>query len=207
MHADLIPMPIRVARRRGARVRTWASICGTYVCILVCAYGAVAAAIDSDPSGIADRLALRVRENGKQQAQVKETTAELQSAQRVLDANHAVGDQPDWSILLAMVSLKTEDRVVLRAFQITPQNAPATAEPPGGRDAQPNDSGRFLVKIKGFARTQSEVAAFVLRLEGEGVFDKVELLESKREAFGSGEAIGFALNCAVGGGGARGSKQ
>jgi len=201
MHFDLIPAPIRMARRRAARVRSWTSICGAYLCILLCAYGAVATAVDSDPSGLSERLAARVKENEKQQAQVKDIASKLQNARRVLDANHAVGDQPDWSILLAMVARMTQEQVVLRSFQVAPRS-PAVPETKPAAEGE-TDSGRFLLKIKAFARSQDEVMAFVARLEREGLFENVALLESKREPFGSAEAVGFSLDCGLGTPGAK----
>jgi Tfp pilus assembly protein PilN len=196
MYADLIPKPIRNARRRAARVRRWVSICATYAGLLVCAYGAVAAAIDSDPSGLSERLAARIKENSGQQAQVKDATSQLQNFRRVLDANHAVGDQPDWSILLAMVARTTQGEVVLRGFQVGPRPA-APGETKAAADGDA-DSGRFLLKIKAFAKTQDDVTAFVLRLEKEGLFENVSLLESKKEPFGSADAVGFKIECGLG---------
>jgi Tfp pilus assembly protein PilN len=172
------------------------------LCVLLFAYGAVATAIDTDPSGLSDRLAARAKENAAEQAQVKDLTSQLQNSRRVLDANHAVGDQPDWSILLAMVAKMTEEKVVLRAFQVAPRVVPGSEPKPGSEGE--TDPGRFLLKIKAFAKSQDEVTAFVLRLEHEGLFEKVDLLESKSEPFGSAEAVGFRLECGLG---ARGDKR
>jgi hypothetical protein len=200
---DLIPARIRAARLTAARVRMWTLVCGGYLGFLVCVCAAVAAATDSEPTRLADRLNAQVKENENCKNQVSARTAQLQAKRRVLDANHAVGDQPDWSILLAMVANLTQDQVVLREFHFTPRPPPSgvPADSKGGDQGGGEDSGRFILKIKAFARTQEQVGAFVLRLEGDGLFEKVELIESKREAFGSGDAVGFSIECGIGPGG------
>jgi hypothetical protein len=44
-------------------------------------------------------------------------------------------------------------------------------------------------------RSQAAVSQFVLRLEQLGLFDRVTLLDTRREPFGADSAVGFRAVC------------
>jgi len=128
---------------------------------------------------------------------------EITKAETKVEAHRALGNQPDWSILLAMLADSLEDDVVLNKCHFaTAPKAPSVAA--GGGDDPP---GRqlFTLEVSGLGRSQTAVSQFVLRLEKAKLFDRVKLIKTGRQKFLTGRAIGFQLECSLGdaSGGAR----
>ena len=108
---NLIPESRLEGQRRRARLRLWITIAGGYGLFLGVAM------IASLLAGSRDDLALR--------KQLEESTANVESADvhlkraendlveanALLTANRSVGNQPDWSVLLALISGTVEDKI------------------------------------------------------------------------------------------------
>ena len=52
-----------------------------------------------------------------------------------------------------------------------------------------------MLRLAGVGRSQAAVSQFVLRLEQLGLFDRVTLLDTRREPFGADSAVGFRAVC------------
>ena len=180
---NLVPVARREARRRRARGRAWLAAGAVYLLCWLAA-GTVARA---GGSGGEQRL---LREHALTQTRVDEASADATALGRELDrvmlelrAQRAVGRQPDWSLLLALLSGTLGDEVVLRSVDLE-------GRPPG-----------FVLAFLGLAQSQADVSRFVLRLEEISLFESVKLVDARREPFLDGHAVRFGIECVLGAGG------
>jgi hypothetical protein len=103
IQANLIPIPRRLARRRRTRVRRWATFCTAYCVLLVATYGVLQAMwgrgdhVEHDVQTVASEITTTERD-------VKVVQPKLNEARLTLAASMAVGSQPDWSVLLALLA-------------------------------------------------------------------------------------------------------
>jgi len=132
----------------------------------------------------------------KLQGQISKTSIKLQ-------ANQSVGNQPDWSRLLGLISANLGENIVLRRCKLD-----ATSE---GQDRSSagkiqlltpqqasGRSGGFQLTIDGLAMDQAAMWAFVLKLEKMGLFDSVRMVRSSTEKFMDKTAISFTLALELG---------
>ena len=109
IQANLIPIPRRLARLRHRRVRQWVTVCSLYSVLLVAAYGALQAVwghgdqvLERDVVTISNEISVTDKE-------VKSVTPKLNEARLTLAASLAVGSQPDWSVLLALLAAEMRE--------------------------------------------------------------------------------------------------
>jgi hypothetical protein len=187
---NLVPDERREARRRRRRSKVWVGACTLYACAWLAVYLVIQATMASD-----DRVLREGVEQLRTAVQAKDTAVaamklDLQQAVSQLQANLAVGRQPDWSILLALLSATLEDEVVLRNVHLIN----SVQEPSGG---QPT----ITLGFSGLGLSQGAVSRFVLRLEEISLFRSVKLMDTRRESFMTGHAIGFRVECILDDGG------
>jgi hypothetical protein len=200
--ANLIPAGRRQAKRRRARTCVWAGACTAYAVVLLAGYGVCQALWGGTDRGVDEEL----RKAGTAaQTSARQTLAlnrSLERARLALQANRAVGSQPDWSALLALLAQNLGDELVLNHCRLKPARVLPAATPAGsaeGTPASPAEKPRhFALEIEGYARSQAAVSQFVLRLEGTGLFNQVRLVKSNREPFLVGKAVAFRVECSLG---------
>lgn len=196
MIVNLIPLPRILARRRTTLIRRWTWAGSLYAAGLVAGYGAAVAAWDYDRGALQDHLESETRANADRRSNQKSLEARLARERTVLAANRAVGDQPNWALLLSLISAGSERQIVLQSCHVEP--APESGETATTRiDAKPSDREAvcYTVKLRAIAKDQAAVSAFALRLESSGLFTRVELVESRREVFLDADAVRFRLDC------------
>ncbi len=216
---NLVPAARVRARKNAARVALWAWI------VPVCCGMLVAAYVVQRLGGTAEVAAVReamedvkakIKEN---ELRVARQARELQDAGAVLRANRAVGEQPDWSLLLALVTDRLGNDAALTSLRLEPvavEPAPGKAGKDGGGGVAGGSGGgrpeRLALTIKGVAKSQGAASRFVLELEKSPAFDKVSLVETKRSIApgDSAETITFQIACELldpgaGGGGSAGA--
>lgn len=188
---NLIPLQRIRARQRRRRVRWWALGCGAYGAVLLAVGAGSILLRDAAADGAAVRIAELDARIQASEASLAAVRLELAQRRAVLRVNEAVSDQPDWSILLALLAEKVGEGVALESCELTPQAAPAAA------DGKPSAAAPALYKlsVRGFGRDQGAVSAFVLGLEESRLFDHVKLLETKRTPLLAGEAVSFTVEC------------
>ena len=180
--------PARLAaRHRRRRIRSWVVGVGMYAALLVAIW--MGARVLTGGAG--QTLASQIDRTERRITQSKQRMAALQpklaEARTTLAASRAVGEQPDWSLLLGLLSKLLDERTVLTNCRLEPlDDAPRTAE------------GPYRLHISGMGRTQVAVSAYMLRLEESGLFDKVTLVDTQTEPFRQGEAVGFRIECRLG---------
>lgn len=190
---NLIPTARRDAKRRRRHRNTCAAACGAYGALLAAAVGVAHLALGSNGVSLDQRLASTESEIQRAQQEADKARRELTSARATIEANRTVSEQPDWSVLLAMLAKTTSDDVVLRGVTIGPPSGPQTDLAKNAKA-----STEPVLEVMGFGQTQLAVSRHVLRMEQTGMFSKVMLMDTGRETYMGGPAIAFRLQCTFG---------
>lgn len=194
---DLTPKPFIKRVRKQAAIRRW---------ILPTAFCALAAVVPiflelskpADTSGLlAQERMVQAQsriETGQSQLRSKETI--LGQRQRELKAVQHLTAKPDWSSVLNLVARQFDDKLVMTGFQLDgiENNRVRSALGPLATDV-PGDSVWLI--IKGVADANSDVPGLIMRLEKLGLFKRVVMTGSQREAFAGGSRTSFTLACRV----------
>ncbi len=202
MHGiNLIPRPRRQAAAARKRVRRWCWGVAGYVGVLLAGYVGFAAAMNVDT----DDNSLLLEKTGRQIEELNRSATSLRpqlaEAQTKLLVARTVGDQPDWSLLLAIISSTIDDDIALTSTRLDPAaivETKSTSRPsaPGsekiGALAPP---AQMTIALQGMARSQAAVTQFVLRLEKLGLFERVDLAKSNRQVIGAADANVFRIDC------------
>lgn len=205
IETNLIPADRRASRRRKVHLRVWIVACLSCALLLAVGYGICNAAWNTDDSRFRDDLAEAADKIAVSRQRANGIRRDLVKVRGNLRANRAVGDQPDWSVLLAVLAINRSDDIVLSEYRLdsvkdADESGRAHADETSGTSSGTLslESGRFVLKVTGFGRTQPAVSRFLLRLESVGLFDKVTLKKGTRQAFMQGEAVAFELECLLG---------
>jgi Tfp pilus assembly protein PilN len=185
---NLVPADRREARRRHRRAQAWIGVCAVYAVAWVVAHVAIQVTMVSDDRalrGEIDRVRALVHEKDTAVAALQ---LDRQQAVAQLNANLAVGRQPDWSILLALLASTLEDEIVLRSVRLVSA---------GSEEGEARESGATNLDFAGLGQSQAAVSRFVLRLEEISLFRSVKLLDMRREPFLAGHAFAFRVECVL----------
>lgn len=205
---NLVPVPRQIDRMRRSRIKTWLVIGSAFSVVLVVAFavfkvmiGTAFQSVDSELNEVNAQLALA----GKN---IQAIQPQLVNSRLTLQASRAVGNQPDWSVLVALLTSRLNDRVVLSYMGLSPV-AVSTAQPTVPRvgrrgapakpakDEEVKAPQQFSMDVRGMAKTQAALSTFVLKLEQAKIFAKVVLQDAQRVGFVKGEAIQFQIHCTL----------
>jgi hypothetical protein len=197
---NLIPAARRDAKWRRRHRKACAAACCAYAVLLACALGVTYVVLSGGGGeSIGDRLASTEAEIGRLEQQATAARAELAASKATIEANRTVAEQPDWSILLALLAKTTGEDVVLRSVLVAPPpNAPVPAAATPGKPGTPPPLPEVVLELAGIGQSQLAVSQHVLRLEQTGLFSKVTLLDTGREAYLNSNVIAFRLQCQFG---------
>jgi hypothetical protein len=190
---NLIPAYRLTARARGRRLRAWILGGSVYAALLIGVYLGSRATWGGNREALAaerEKIDVRMQQTSRT---VRSLQHELDTVNLQLHATQAIEDQPDWSLLLAMLPARLTDDVFLRRCEIKP----VVAE--GAATAGRTDSA-YVLRLAGYGRTMTSVLAFVQGLESIGLFDQVRLTRTNSEPLLAGTAISFQAECVMGGG-------
>ena len=195
---NLIPVARREAKQQQTRVRLWLTGCAVYAALWIAAFVAAQVVV-----GSGDRV-LRAKyvEASAQVQEVEEAVAALRGQigrdEVRLASGQAVGEQPDWSLLLAMLSSALGDETVLRSIRLKapPEAAPGGPDADGGSDAA-KTLPPITLDLTGLGRTQQVVSEFVLLLEQMPLFKQIRLVDTRREPFLDNHAVLFRIECVL----------
>jgi len=152
----------------------------------ILAYALALRAWDADPQVLQQQEEQVARQLQHAEAREHALMVECDLAERKLLAAQAVGEQPDWSILLAVLAGKTESEVMLKQCGLV-------------CDDQENGetNGGPSLRLAACGASQQTVSQFVLSMEDTRLFREVKLLRSTREPFGDTEIVAFELVCTL----------
>ena len=172
---NLIPAPRLQAQRRMTRLCRWGAACGVYGAVIVCAAAVGQMTSSQGHVALEAQAAELHRQTQEDLEAVKRIRPELAATTAALQVAQRVGEQPDWSLLLALVADRLGDDAVLSSCRIHPA--------PKG----------YRLSLTGLARSHAAVLGCIQSLEATGICASVTLLETHQEPFGTGEAVVFAM--------------
>jgi len=199
---NFIPAQRMIAKRRRARTYLWAVICGAYIALL--AAGALAACVvrPGRDVNLAEQLAAAEKQIKQDNDAMVELRRTLTEATAALETTRAIREQPDWSRLLTGLSRELGQDLVLNRCQLVavredgkpltePWSEALLKKPLRALVAK----HRYQLVLQGYGQTQESVSQFALGLEAIGLFERVRLINSRRQNFLSGQAVGFTVEC------------
>lgn len=196
---NLIPAARRDAKRNRKHRNACVAACCAYAVLLAAAVGGVHLFLAGETGEpLSARLASAESQIERYQQQSTAARAELAAARATIEANRTVAEQPDWSILLALLAKTTGEDVVLRSVLVAPPANAPTPAPANGKPGVPPAQPEVVLELSGVGQSQLAVSQHVLRLEQTGLFSKVTLMDTGREAYVNSHVIGFRLQCHFG---------
>jgi hypothetical protein len=221
---NLIPAARLSARRRRAHAKRCIAGCSLYAVLAMAAELACRGIWGQADASLPVRLADAQAVVERSARDLAATRADMDAAQSTLRASRSIAEQPDWSVLMNLLALKEGDEIVLRQCLVQPgapaaasrqdaadkqreservREAAARGSKPAARRGQVGQSDAaplepsMVLSISGLGRSQPAVSQFVLRLESMHLFARVTLLDTNRETFLGGEALGFRIDCSL----------
>ena len=200
---NLIPAARLIRKRRHARLSIWTKVSLGYALLLVCALGASRWIWNCDDAAVSHQLDAASRKIEDSAASITDLQGKLTEARATLNAARAVGNQPDWSALLVLLTHKLEDQVVLDSCELRPLIDEQTRSKNGSGSSEtaktqvPLGGRRYELVLSGYGRTQTAVSQFVLRLERIDLFSTIKLTRSNRGPFMTQEAVAFCIECSM----------
>ncbi len=200
---NLVPSARREAQVRGARIRFWFMTCTIYGLGWLAVLVLVGATALNDDAGLRDELRQVNDLVGESESELATFRGELGRSRGELATSLTIGKQPDWSVLLALLSTTLGDRIMLRNCKLTTlHKSPGPRGPVMASTVEDRsmtgvarESTTIQLQLDGFGLAQQAVSEFVLRLEETSLFRQVKLLETRREPLLDGEAIAFHIEC------------
>ncbi len=201
---NLIPTARLEAGRRRRRLGAWSLVLGSCGLFLLVAFFVANGLIVSDDSATRaelDRAVLRIQ---SAKARMAVLQRELSRVGVELQASRAVGGQPNWSVLLVLLSEALDPNVVLKSCRVQsvrplrPSSNPSRFRDPSRASAsstEPEETLALRLEIEGLGRTPQAVSQFVLRLEESPLFSKVNPADTSREVFQGQYATAFSVEC------------
>lgn len=191
---DLTPIHRQIRTRCRRRVSAWLTAgVGVMAAVSLGCVGSLG--LDTGGGEAIDhRLERANREIAQSERAVASARAKLARAEGKLRTLQRIGPQPDWSVLLAMLSQTAGEDVVLRRCALLPQGADDAT---GAEELLRLSREGYGLHLSGVGRSQSAIAQFVLRLEANPILDSVTLVKSHREHIGAGSAAGFEIACII----------
>lgn len=182
---DLTPTNIAQSLGVRRRARAWSLGLSAYAAVAALGLGGVILGTPrtQDLRAKVARVEMDVDTARKDLAQV---SGEMTRLQRELDAARAVGEHPDWSIVLSLVAKAQRGRqVMLEHVSLAPVLTKAAPAAPGKRKRQevkeqdPPVPIGYEVLLSGLAKTELDASRFALGLEKVGAFDRVTLVSTR----------------------------
>jgi hypothetical protein len=196
-NVNLIPAPRRDAKRRRKQRTTCALVCGAYAVVLLLGVGVAQLAFRGSGAVLGERINAAANDIRRLEKQTDEARIELASARATIEANRTVAEQPDWSVILALLAKTTGNDVVLKTVTIALPISTTNTIPSQGTTAPPPE---YVLDVAGVGRSQLAVSQHVLRLEETGLFSRVSLVDTAKEAFLGDNATAFRIQCTFGDG-------
>lgn len=187
---NLVPLAGQLRQARQVRIRAWAVAAGGVLLACVAVYAACAAALADHGAPAPAEFARAARELAQYNGEATHLRAEVSRVRREVYAARSLSEQPDVSLLFAMVSRTAGEQIVLSHCELTESQASGK----GTEDDTAGVSGAVL-RLDGFGKTQAAVAGFVLQLETAGLFNRVTLLQSHSQPLFGNDAAAFRIEC------------
>jgi len=198
---NLIPAQRREAKRLRNCLRRWLIACTLYATLL-----AIVSVLcrtnwsDVDRTQAHQLAQVAARINAANEV-ISTLTPQLAHVRLTLAIEQQIVNQPNWSILLALLGRVMGDQIVLRECELRPIGVQGRAF--AGITTSADGSIRlgahqYMLRLKGLGRSQREVSQFVLRLEKTQLFSQVKLIKTMRQPVGEVDVSAFEVECVIG---------
>lgn len=204
---NLVPVQRQRARCKKSRARFWLGSCGCYALLWVVALIVLKNIGIDNPKALASDVEKINSQTKEVEIELSQIRSELGRANAELAASQKIGSQPDWSVLLSLISSTLGDSIVLRKCHLMTDQTSASVyskhkktvflQRDGLADKHNTGLGTIELQVGGLGLSQKDVSEFVLRLEDLQLFNQVKLVDTKREPFLDGHAIAFNLICII----------
>jgi Tfp pilus assembly protein PilN len=204
---DLRPAALSARQRLKHRVRVWTIALLVWSGVVT----AAALALTSGSSGVRAVIAALDAE-GRELAgmrtdlddRAKQVRSRIMLVDRGLEITRHVARHPDWGVLMRALASRGAGSVALESVELERVAAPARTT---SRRAARGESAaapatpaldRYTLRLSGLGRSQEAVSAYVLALEGSGLFERVTIqqTEARRSDTGIG-GVGFRLEASL----------
>ncbi len=159
---NLISLPRQIAAKQARAVRRWVGITSSYLLAIIFV-SAICYFADRPVSPASQQLEPIAAEIGRANAELVSLRATTAIERRQLQSLLEISDQPDWSVLLRVVSGLLGDSVVLENVDLGPEISTTSA-----KDTKPvvaSAKSATIVHLNGVGRSQGAITELVLRLE------------------------------------------
>jgi hypothetical protein len=190
---NLIPARRRDAKRRRTHMKWCGGGCAAFTLVAVAITVIAWSTWAGEDSEVRQQIARADEDIRHNEKALVEARVKFAADENRLAAAKEIAEQPDWSLLLSLLAQKSDDQMVLRSCQLRPA-ADLLAE---GKTADAHVAGGLVVVVTGVARTPQNAQQYVIRLEKTGLFERVTLVETRREPFLNGEASAFRADCVL----------
>ena len=170
---------------------------GALIAVSYLNWAAVWSSDDRDGSNTLRLIQADIEANEKIVQKSSQQIAEYNSA---LKQFSLINDQPDWGLLLGLISKMCGEDVVLSRCVIglpkpvLHQNGQPASN--GGAIATAvNGSENKILELQGYGNSQKAIAQLALKLEASGLFESVSIGKTTRENFGKIDAMSFKMEC------------
>lgn len=189
---NLIPAHRQATRRRSRYTRRWGVGVALYAALLAGGWLALQMVFGGADRAMASELGELRMQAADAAEQIRELQPRLADAQTTLAASRSVGSQPDWSLLLSLLSHELDEQTMLNSLRLEPISTTGAVI---GQSDDPARQKRFRLRVAGLGRSQAAVSDYVIRLEQTQLFDQVTLIDTRREPLGNDMAVGFRVEC------------
>lgn len=208
IEVNLCPEYRKLRRRRQQHLRKVVGVTSGYLLLLGIVYACFAIMGGSDERIVQRQLEALNKEYAEVEGKVKTLVPALRENKMTLEASRAVSVHPNWGTLLRLLTTEMNGKVALRGVEVTgvkrnsdqqQQNIRRAGVPVStSKPERADDSAKsYDINMSGYALTQQDVTDYVLKLERLMLFDRVILVETKRQILGSGEVFAFVIRCTV----------
>jgi hypothetical protein len=196
---NLISAARRSAKARRVRRTFWVRAGGIYATVL--ALAGLGLRISTPGVDLAPQIEQTTQGIDKAKKEAAAKRVQLARVQREREAGRAVTEQPDWSLVMALLGeIRGGDTVLESCELAAATDAAATGAHAPGKVAPATETrspsgGRFVLNLSGLAVSQQAVSEFVLSLERCKLFDRVSMVETKARPYGSEQVTAFRVQC------------
>jgi len=204
---NLIPAARLVKAQAARRRRVWLRFLRVYMVFAAIGAGAcflpmyaAGPSLDQELERINRRIEASTTARDKLQKEVIDLTRRIEAAK-------AVGEHADWSLLLDAVARRRGEgiaAVVFDSAELTLLSEEKDPKSAGGTTASPPSQAKpgaakkperetFVLKVSGVCRTPDDALEFVHRVEELGLFDRVNLKDTRAQALGHMPATHFEI--------------
>jgi hypothetical protein len=201
---NLIPERRRIRKRYQRKLHQWTQWMVVYLFCLGTALGSAYAMWAGDDAVLAKKLENTEARMERTQDTILKLRKQFALCQAQLQTNQTLEHQPDWSRLMLLIAESMGEEVTLqtcRLVTLDDQEKNVLEVMRNPEQTVPTDTilmdRDYHLHLAGFARAQTAVSLFVLRLERLELFSSVRLDKSRSQTFLGGPAVAFTIECKI----------